>query len=240
MVDTDFASAINRATESDSGHTQRLPEKCSLFVKFVGPSQAHLTADWKFSQPILKRMGGIDMRYVDQPKAIEDLWSMRKLALMYAQQFPLSPYAEDNDDDKGSWRFIGTDACVPLSRLPALVRKMKDAFVEQEIYAPILGHVGDGNVHAGLMWRQDDKAKEEKVHKLIDETARMAQELEGTCTGEHGVGLGKRHLIANELGPQTVNLLRRIKEELLDPNNIMNPGKLLPPLRPGEQVHESV
>lgn len=228
LVDTEFASAINRAMAADPNESRRMPEKPSLFIKFVGASAAHLKADWNVAGALLKQRGGHGLRFVDQKDQIDSLWSMRKLALMYVQQYPLSPFEGDNDEDKGDWRFVGTDVCVPLKELPMLIARAKATFKEQEIYAPILGHVGDGNFHAGLMWREEDHEKEARVRAMLSHLVHVAQELGGTCTGEHGVGLGKREFLPAELGNGTVDLIRRIKT-LLDPLNILNPGKLLPP-----------
>ncbi|KAG8805480.1 hypothetical protein FRC19_007861 [Serendipita sp. 401] len=95
------------------------------------------------------------------------------------------------------------------------------------VICPIVGHVGDGNFHAALIYRSKSEFK--KVQELSKRIVERALTLDGTCTGEHGVGVGKRHYLAKELGDETVEVMRTIKRTI-DPKDLMNPGKLYPPV----------
>ena len=89
----------------------------------------------------------------------------------------------------------------------------------------LLGHVGDGNFHAVLLVDADDPAEMEEAEKLNDEIVRLALAMDGTCTGEHGVGLHKMGFLVEEAGDDAIDVMRRIKHAL-DPDNVMNPGKI--------------
>jgi D-lactate dehydrogenase (cytochrome) len=90
----------------------------------------------------------------------------------------------------------------------------------------ILGHVGDGNFHAVLLIDPEDPKEMEEAERLNDEIVRLALSMDGTCTGEHGIGLHKMGFLVEEVGEDAIDLMRRIKRAL-DPRNIMNPGKVL-------------
>jgi D-lactate dehydrogenase (cytochrome) len=112
---------------------------------------------------------------------------------------------------------------VPVSRLPDLVRETKADIATTNIVSTILGHVGDGNFHSLLLFRDD--AEREVVEGLVHRMVDRAISMDGTCTGEHGVGMGKKEYLTKELGPGTVAFMRKLKKTI-DPKNIMNPGKV--------------
>lgn len=116
-----------------------------------------------------------------------------------------------------------TDVCVPVSKLPDLVYETKKDLAEIGLVSTIVGHVGDGNFHSLLLMRNEDELEKAKeaVHRMV----RRAIQLDGTCTGEHGVGVGKREFLVEELGEGTVELMRTIKRAI-DPLNLFNPGKV--------------
>lgn len=137
---------------------------------------------------------------------------------------------------------------VPVSNLPRLVQQVKEDAAAASIICPIVGHVGDGNFHAALIYRNQKEFK--RVEELSKKVVERALELDGTCaytiprplpycirpanscgvvsgTGEHGVGVGKRRYLEAELGKETVQLMRTIKNTI-DPTNMMNPGKVKP------------
>ncbi|KAJ8093062.1 D-lactate ferricytochrome c oxidoreductase [Marasmius tenuissimus] len=118
-----------------------------------------------------------------------------------------------------------TDVCVPVSRLPELVYSTKKDLADAGLRSTIVGHVGDGNFHALILFKNDQELKsvEDAVHRLVH----RALTLDGTCTGEHGVGVGKKEYLIEELGEGTVELMRTVKEAV-DPLNLLNPGKLYP------------
>lgn len=123
-------------------------------------------------------------------------------------------------------RLLSTDACVPLSRLAEAVREAGRIAEAHGVPGAILGHVGDGNYHMLLMVDPDDRAEVERARRITAEIVRSAVALGGTCTGEHGIGLGKVEHLAEEHG-EAVALMRALKRTL-DPNGILNPGKVLP------------
>jgi len=117
----------------------------------------------------------------------------------------------------------GNDVCVPISRLPDLVEQCKKEFKELGIYSPIVGHVGDGNFHATIIMRGLHEVAE--TSKVVGSIIERAQAMDGTCTGEHGVGMTKKKYLRKELGDGTLQLMKTIKDAV-DPLGIMNPGKL--------------
>ena len=119
---------------------------------------------------------------------------------------------------------VATDVCVPISRLAECVDETKRDIEASGLIAPIVGHVGDGNFHMLILI---DPAKPEETEGAKALQARMvarAIAMDGTCTGEHGIGLGKIDYLADELG-EAVDVMRSIKSAL-DPNGLMNPGKI--------------
>lgn len=122
-----------------------------------------------------------------------------------------------------------TDICVPLSRVAEFVDR-SDVFVRDSgLLAPVVAHIGDGNIHRAILFKNnsaDSTVPPHEVEALAKKLALLAIELEGTCSGEHGIGLTKRGYLRRELGDGTLRLMRRIKREM-DPLNLLNPGKIL-------------
>ena len=123
-------------------------------------------------------------------------------------------------------RAISTDVCVPISRLAECVSETMKDVAGYLCPVPLLGHVGDGNFH--LMFLVDpNKPEEQELAKSFNKRlVERALAMEGTCTGEHGIGLGKQSWLKEELG-EAVDVMRDIKR-LFDPDNLMNPGKVVP------------
>src|SRR3954452_17428184 len=120
-----------------------------------------------------------------------------------------------------------TDACVPISNLARCLRETKADLDASGLLAPIVGHVGDGNFHLAILVDPDDPDELERAKQFNDRLVRRAIALDGTCTGEHGVGYGKSEFLALEHGAVAVNLMRAIKSAW-DPENLFNPGKVTP------------
>lgn len=120
---------------------------------------------------------------------------------------------------------ISTDVCVPISRLAECIGLVQDKATELGLMAPIAGHVGDGNFHTLLLIDRDNEDEIAKADELISWMNDLAISMDGTCTGEHGIGQGKRPYLQKELGA-TTRYMKAIKAAL-DPDNIMNPGKIL-------------
>jgi len=166
----------------------------------------------KTVERLAKKHKGSGFRFASTDKEAEDLWQNRKYALTSS----LGAYP--------GTRCWTTDVCVPVSRLPQLVRETKEDLANAGLRSTIVGHVGDGNFHALILFKPEElEATADAVHRLVE----RAISLDGTCTGEHGVGVGKKGYLATELGEGTVELMRQIKRTV-DPLNIMNPGKLYP------------
>ncbi|PPQ77513.1 hypothetical protein CVT25_011310 [Psilocybe cyanescens] len=188
------------------------PIKDTLFFKIQGDDSSINQAS-KVVQDIVKNYGSTQFKFASTQQEAEELWESRKYALMSS----LGAYP-----GKRCWT---TDVCVPVSRLPELVYETKKDLKESNLTSTIVGHVGDGNFHSFILFdeHQEFDAVSGAVHRLVH----RALALDGTCTGEHGVGLGKKEYLEEELGINTVNLMKSIKKAI-DPLNIMNPGKLYP------------
>lgn len=93
------------------------------------------------------------------------------------------------------------------------------------MFASVLGHIGDGNFHTSILYNRNDPAEREKVEQMVRNMVDTALEMEGTCTGEHGIGLGKKQSLVQELGVNTIGVMQQIKRSL-DPHWLMNPGKI--------------
>jgi D-lactate dehydrogenase (cytochrome) len=122
-------------------------------------------------------------------------------------------------------RAISTDTCVPISRLADSIAGARRILDTAQFPTMILGHVGDGNFHAVLLIDPDDPKEMEEAERLNDEIVRLALSMDGTCTGEHGIGLHKMGFLVEEVGEDAIDLMRRIKRSF-DPDNILNPGKI--------------
>ena len=121
-----------------------------------------------------------------------------------------------------------TDVCVPISNLTDTIVEVNDVIEKNGFMANIVGHVGDGNFHSVLMYDAENMSEEDRLKKVTAEIGSLAMKYDGTVTGEHGVGLGKKELLKREVGPDTFGLMQNIKNTL-DPNWIMNPFKVFDP-----------
>lgn len=97
---------------------------------------------------------------------------------------------------------------------------------ELGLFSSVLGHIGDGNFHETIIYNRNTPGEREKVEKCVKNMVKRALNMEGTCTGEHGIGWGKKQSLLWELGPETIGVMKEIKRAL-DPNWIMNPGKIV-------------
>jgi D-lactate dehydrogenase (cytochrome) len=124
-------------------------------------------------------------------------------------------------------RGMPTDVCVPISRLAECILETRQDLDENDVFSPIVGHVGDGNFHLIFLIDHEDPDELARYRAVHHRLVRRALAMGGTCTGEHGVGHGKLDYMVEEHGPATVGVMRAIKRAL-DPDDIMNPGKVVP------------
>ncbi|KAF8965864.1 FAD-linked oxidase-like protein [Flammula alnicola] len=222
LVDDVFMSAVNKYGMSK----RRYPVADSLFFKFQGPTAASLRETAAIVKRVVEKHGGTGFELARNDDEAEELWADRKNA--HYAGLALGP--------KGS-KGWPTDVCVPVSNLPQLVYETKRDIAEAGMVSTIVGHVGDGNFHAHILFTTEEKAKaKELVHRMV----KRAIALDGTCTGEHGVGIGKKEYLVEELGKGTVQLMKAIKRTI-DPLGLFNPGKLYPddPSQEGPPKEES-
>lgn len=209
LVDDVFMQATNAYGVSK----RKWPEKDSLFFKFQGPTPTSLKETAEVVNRIIKKYGATNFELARNKEEAEELWADRKNA--HYSGLALLP------GGKG-WP---TDVCVPVSKLPDLVAETKEDLARIGLKTTIVGHVGDGNFHALLLFKTDEER--ERAHDAVKRMVKRAIALDGTCTGEHGVGIGKKEYLVEELGEGTVKLMKTIKKTL-DPLNLFNPGKLYP------------
>jgi D-lactate dehydrogenase (cytochrome) len=200
-----------RAVNLRSGLALR--EAPMLLMEFHG-SAAGVQEQARTVQEIAREHGGADFEWASTPEERTRLWAARHQAYFAALQ------------TRPGCRCLTTDTCVPISRLAQSI----DASVAEAEAAGIpywiVGHVGDGNFHLAFLLDPDDAGEAATVERLSAQMVQRAIRLEGTCTGEHGIGLHKMGYLVDEAGPGAVELMRSIKRAL-DPKNIMNPGKIL-------------
>jgi D-lactate dehydrogenase (cytochrome) len=186
----------------------------TVFFEFHG-SQASVVEQAEAVQEIARENGGKDFVWATKPEERTQLWQARHDAYFACLQI------------RPGSRAVSTDVCVPISRLAECVRETMDDVKDYIAPVPLLGHIGDGNFH--LMFLVDPaKPEETELAKAFNQRlVERALRLEGTCTGEHGVGMGKMGSMRMELGDDVIDVMRDIKK-LFDPDNLMNPGKVVP------------
>ena len=189
-----------------------LPEAPLLLLEFHG-SEAGVLEQSEMFGSIAEEFGGRDYEATSTPEERTKLWQARHD--MYWASLQIRPGA------KG----ISTDVCVPISRLADCVGQARKKAEAMGLLAPMVGHVGDGNFHALLLIDMDSTEEQQKAEDYISWLNDLAIEMDGTCTGEHGIGQGKRPYLQKELGNAT-RYMAAIKAAL-DPENILNPGKIL-------------
>ncbi|XP_076588224.1 putative D-lactate dehydrogenase, mitochondrial [Chaetodon auriga] len=191
------------------------PVTPTLFLEFHG-SERSLEEQVNTTEGITQSNGGSDFQWARDAETRERLWKARHDAWYAAQAL------------RPGCKAYATDVCVPLSRLPQIVVETKEDLIENGLTGPIAGHVGDGNFHCLMVFDSSDPEELHRVHLFTERLARRALAMDGTCTGEHGVGLGKRVLLCEEMGRMAIQVMQDLKDAL-DPKNLMNPGKILQP-----------
>jgi len=186
----------------------------TVFFEFHGTA-ASVVEQAEAVQAIARENGGMDFQWATRPEDRNRLWDARHDAYFACLQ--LRP---------GS-RAVSTDVCVPISRLAECVRETMADTKNYFAPVPLLGHIGDGNFHL-MLFVDPDKPEETEIAKQFNRRlVARALAMEGTCTGEHGVGLGKQESLRTELGEDVIAVMRDIKR-VFDPDNLLNPGKVVP------------
>ncbi len=189
------------------------PESPCLFVEFHG-SDAGVAEQAETFGEIAAEFGGGPFLWTSIAEERTKLWQARHDA--YWSSLTLRPGA----------RGLSTDVCVPISRLAECIAETEDDIAAMGLIAPIVGHVGDGNFHVLVLMDVNDPAEIAQSEKFVERLNFRALRMEGTCTGEHGIGQGKIGFIEGEMG-HGVAIMRTLKAAL-DPLNILNPGKIFP------------
>jgi len=190
-----------------------LPERPMLCVEFHG-SEAGVAEQSERFGVIAADCGGGPFQWATRAEDRSRLWQARHDA--YWSAFGLRPGA----------KAIATDVCVPISRLAECVVATQEDIAACRLVAPIVGHVGDGNFHLSLLVDMEDADEVARAEGLLERLVERALAMDGTCTGEHGVGQGKMKYLAAEHGDAALAAMRAVKQAL-DPQNIMNPGKIV-------------
>jgi D-lactate dehydrogenase (cytochrome) len=191
-----------------------LPEAPMLFVEFHGSPAGVAEQSERFGE-IAREFGAAAFEWTTKPEERTRLWQARHDAYWAGRS--LRPGAQA----------FATDVCVPISRLAECVTQTQRDIAEHGLVAPILGHVGDGNFHLSLLVDMADADELQAAKALSERLIERALGMDGTCTGEHGVGQGKMKYLPGELGDTTIAAMAAIKHAL-DPHGIMNPGKIVP------------
>ena len=207
LVDRDAVVAVNRY----SGTT--LPNKDLLLLEFHGSAES-TAIDIAAAREVLERHGGQGFLQTTDEAERRKLWQARHDAGLACRSH------------QPNGHIFATDVCVPISKLSECIEQTQQDLVASKIYGPIVGHVGDGNFHVLLTADPNDHAAIEKLEDFHTRLVERSLSLEGTCTGEHGIGVGKIKYLVSELGREAVDVMATIKNAL-DPNGVMNPGKII-------------
>ena len=189
-----------------------LRESPLLLMEFHG-SEAGVKEQAETVQAIATEMGGEDFQWATTPEERTRLWTARHKAYFAGMQ------------TNPGCRTVTTDTCVPISRLAEIIDASVSEADASGLPYYIVGHVGDGNFHLAYLVKEGDLAERALAERLSLQMVQRAIALEGTCTGEHGIGLHKMGFLVDEAGAGTVELMRSVKRAL-DPKNILNPGKI--------------
>jgi len=207
LLDATMMGAVNAHAGLDHA------EAPTLFLEFHG-SPSEVEDDARYVEELAREHGGGDFAWSVRAEDRSRLWRARHNA--YFAALGLRP----------GCRVLTTDVCVPVSELAAVIDATVEDVAGLTFPAPVLGHVADGNFHVMLLIDPDEDGDRQAATAVYERMVERAIAAGGTCTGEHGVGLGKRRALAAEAGP-AVGVMRALKQAL-DPDDLLNPGKVLP------------
>src|SRR5881409_1786309 len=187
-------------------------EQPTLFLEFHG-TQAGVEEQAKLVQDIARENGGMDFEWTTRAEDRTRLWTARHQAYFACLQL------------RPGWRAVSTDVCVPISRLTECIVETSKDISRASMPIPLFGHVGDGNFHCEILILPGDETELAEAKQFNERVVNRALAMEGTCTGEHGIGFGKMRSLRKELG-EAVDLMLTLKRAI-DPENLMNPGKVV-------------
>ncbi|KFK25052.1 d-lactate dehydrogenase [Arabis alpina] len=194
---------------------KNLTEAPTLMFEFIG-TEAYAREQTQIVQQIASKHNGTDFMFAEEPEAKKELWKIRKEALWAC--YAMAPGHEA----------MTTDVCVPLSHLAEIISRSKKELDASQLLCTVIAHAGDGNFHTCIMFDPNNEEQRREAERLNHFMVHVALSMDGTCTGEHGVGTGKMKYLEKEHGIEALQTMKKIKK-VLDPNDIMNPGKLIPP-----------
>jgi D-lactate dehydrogenase (cytochrome) len=209
LLDAAQMQAINRYSRTN------YPEKVALFLEFHG-TDAGVREQSRTVSGICEDFGGSGFEWTTFEEERREMWNARHSAAYAAMA--VRPGA----------KVYATDVCVPISRLADCIGETREDVARSgNLTSFLLGHIGDGNFHYVFLIDPDKPSEYDLVQALSERMARRAISMGGTCTGEHGIGLGKQAFLAVEFGEPALALMKTIKRAI-DPHDILNPGKLIP------------
>jgi len=206
LLDAHAVRAVNRHDRLT------LTEAPMLLMEFHG-SEASVQEQAATVQDIASEFGGSGFLWATTPEERTKLWTARHHAYFAGAQM------------KPGSRTVSTDTCVPISRLAECVTTASEAATAAGMAHYIVGHVGDGNFHIAYLVDPKVPGERETAERLNHELVKRAIDVQGTCSGEHGIGLHKMDFLVDEAGAGAVEMMRTLKRAL-DPKNILNPGKI--------------
>ncbi len=208
LLDALTLTAINRFSKTT------LPERPTLFFEFHG-SEASVAEQAEFVQQLAGEQGGENFEWATRPEDRTRLWQARHDAYFACLQM------------KPGGRAFPTDVCVPISRLAECIAATNEDLKQVSIPIMLFGHVGDGNFHLVVLVDAANEKDMQEAEWINERVVERALTMEGTCTGGHGIGLGKKKFMVREHGEGAVEVMRALKHAL-DPDDLLNPGKILP------------
>lgn len=207
LLDSNAVMAVNRYSQTT------LPERTLLLLEFHG-SPDTVAIDMTATREVLERHGGESFCQTTDEGERRKLWQARHDTALACRAL------------KENGRLFATDVCVPISRLADCIEQTQADLAMSHLFGPVIGHVGDGNFHVALTADPSNLDELKVMEAFHARLVARALAMEGTCTGEHGIGIGKMGYLVDELGEGSVSVMAAIKRAL-DPQGIMNPGKVI-------------
>jgi D-lactate dehydrogenase (cytochrome) len=217
LMDSYAVKSVNLA------YDETLPERDLLLLDYAGDTLAEIEQQQNSIAKMFADLKVVHHSVTMDPIKADQMWSIRKRAFFASKSLS---FQQVDDLQK---TILTTDVAVPISKLADILVYTQELRRELSLTATLVAHAGDGNFHALVVFPHPSHAEYktlvERAEKFRSKMAKRAIQLGGTCTGEHGIGVGKRELLVEELGVDAVQVMRDIKRAL-DPNAIFNPGKV--------------